>query len=374
MASLRSSRVSSALRPYQVVAVCTLTAIVVLGSTLASLRGSTSFNLFFSDPLRFPHAADAAQPSTLFADRRNFLNALFVKRVWAWTTLAFGAQAVVLRRPWSKLLQRASGEGQPGANDPLVRSILRFIIATVAWVFCTSWFLGPSLVDRTFMLTGGHCRLDVAGTSIRVPAELCRTRAAISYETHPQLFQVEGFNTADFDTSSLKDLLPRLRGGVDMSGHTFLLVLVILFMLEEITPFLPYLFLRLPAAIRPSKALIESLIPRSLWASLDPFHPAPTSSSAPNGRNGSGSRPTSSTSVKDNLLASLSRPHIQAQLTAGGVLMHIGLSLWMLLMTQLYFHTLAEKIAGLVIGVLSWYALPKDEAPSRPPASANKAR
>ncbi|KAE8259827.1 hypothetical protein A4X13_0g757 [Tilletia indica] len=371
MANPRSSQASRALHPYQVAAVGTLALIVVLGSTYASLSGSTSFNLFYSDPIRFPSAATASQPGTLFADRRNLLNALFVKRIWGWTTLAFVAQAVVLRRPWSKLLLRASGSEERSLKDPLARSVLRFVGATTAWIFFTSWFLGPSLVDRTFMYTGGHCRLEIGANGIRVPSELCRTRTAISYQTHPQLFQVDDFKTANIDPSSLKDLFPRLRGGYDMSGHTFLLVLALLFMMEEIVPFVPYLFLRLPASIRPSKALIESLIPRSQWASLDPFHPSGTSARDGNGNGGAGSR---STTTGEGILTTIGRPHIQAQLTAGALLMHMGLSLWMLLMTQLYFHTLAEKVAGLAVGVFSWYMLPKDVAPPRPVASATKVR
>ncbi|KAL9936831.1 hypothetical protein V8E36_004066 [Tilletia maclaganii] len=365
MAATRRAVSQLNFRPYQVLAIGSLAAVVILGSTYASLSGSTRFNLFFSDPIRFPDAVTASKPVTLFADRRNWLNVLFVKKVWGWTTLAFLGQAVVLRRPWSKLLLRAKGTTEPGADDPLVASILRFVIATTAWVFFASWFLGPSIADRTFLLTGGSCHLDIGGkTSIRVPAEFCRARSRVSLESHPQLFQVEGFNLGEHDSSTLKNLAPRFRGGIDMSGHTFLLTLSILFLLEEIMPFVPYLLLRVPTPIRPTKALIEALIPRAQWASFDPFHaqPSPAERGAGNGSSSSSSsaaNPPPLLSV-DGILAALSKKHVQAQLVAGGVLAHIGLSVWMLLMTQLYFHTLGEKLAGLVVGVLSWVALPKD--------------
>ncbi|KAK0535917.1 hypothetical protein OC834_001361 [Tilletia horrida] len=383
----QSSSASGALatvRPYQVLAVSGLATIVLLGSTYAALGGTSSYNLFFSDPLRFPSSAGASQPSTLFADRRNLLNAVFVKKIWAWTTAAFVAQAVVLRRPWSRLLQRASGTDQPGPNDPLVRSILRFIIATVAWVFFTSWFLGPSLADRTFLLTGGECRLEVGSSSIRVPSEICRARTKVSFDSHPQLFQVEGFSLGEHDVSTLKNLSPRFRGGIDMSGHTFLLTLAFMLLLEEIVPFVPYLFLRLPATVRPSKAQIEWLIPRAQWASFDPFNAPSSSRTAPdsssstisstnstaNGNGGGAAAAAGAGQAGTTFLDWLSRPHVQAQLTAGAVLMHMALSVWMLIMTQLFFHTWTEKLAGLVIGVVSWVALPKDLAPLRSQTAA----
>ncbi|KAK0548395.1 hypothetical protein OC861_000554 [Tilletia horrida] len=355
------ARTLASIRPYQIAAVTGLSAVVLLASSYAALSGATSYNLFYSDPFRFPDAVTASKPATVFANRKNLLNALFVKKVWLWTTLAFASQAYLLRRPWSKLLMRVNGNKEPGPYDPLVRSILRYFVATTAWVFFTSWFLGPSLTDRTFLLTGGQCRLEIGDHNIPVPSELCRSRTKVSYESHPHLFHTSGFDLYGKDTKSLTDLAPRFRGGLDMSGHTFLLILSILFLLEEIAPFLPYLLLRLPAPIRPTKALIEGIIPRSQWASLDPFsRPGSSPTQSSNANNAPSTPPASQT-----LAQQLSNPHIQAQIAAGAIFAHIGLSFWMLLMTQLYFHTLSEKVAGLVVGILSWLALPKDLPASR---------
>lgn len=41
------------------------------------------------------------------------------------------------------------------------------------------------------------------------------------------------------------------------------------------------------------------------------------------------------------------------------VLSLAGLWGWMLLLTQVYYHTTQEKLSGLVVGLLAWLVLPK---------------
>lgn len=98
-------------------------------------------------------------------------------------------------------------------------------------------------------------------------------------------------------------------------------------MLEEVSPLIPYL-LPFPSLAR--------LYPRTQWW---PFN---YRGSTTNG------------------IAGLPPPRARGY-TVGLVatLTLAGLWAWMLLQTQIYYHTPAEKISGLVAGVAAWLLLPK---------------
>lgn len=118
------------------------------------------------------------------------------------------------------------------------------------------------------------------------------------------------------------------RGGHDVSGHTFLLILSFLWMLEEISPLVPILFPKLAPLYPPSQR----------WP-FD-FTDARTASIA-------------------------SKAHLPAPKSVGyalglvATLSLAGLWGWMLLLTQVYFHTTWEKLSGLIVGLLAWLVLPK---------------
>lgn len=120
------------------------------------------------------------------------------------------------------------------------------------------------------------------------------------------------------------------RGGHDVSGHTFLLILSFLWMLEEVSPLVPRL---IPA--------LQSLYPPSQrW-------PFPI-------------RARHGASVQVARKTKLPAPGaLGYRLGLAATLGLAGLWAWMLLITQVYYHTTSEKLSGLVAGVLAWLLLPK---------------
>lgn len=118
---------------------------------------------------------------------------------------------------------------------------------------------------------------------------------------------------------------PPGRGGHDVSGHTFILILSSLFLLEDLTPFLSQYF---AAALPPPlSAKLADLIPRSLRSTRNPYA----------GANG------------------------PACLAATSFALGL-ISLWIfcLVNTSLFFHTPLEKFSGAFIALACWKLLPKD--------------
>lgn len=115
------------------------------------------------------------------------------------------------------------------------------------------------------------------------------------------------------------------------SGHTFILSLSILYLLEELSPFVPYL---LP--------VLADFYPRSVWWPSNPFA---SIGAAAVSTGSSASTPLPRNRV--NLLAAIS------------LLALVGLWSFMLLTTQIYFHTAYEKITGLITALGAWLLLPK---------------
>lgn len=187
-----------------------------------------------------------------------------------------------------------------------------------------------------------------------------------------------------------------------MSGHTFLLVLSILWLLEEVTPFLPYLL-----------APLEELYPAKTWWPANPFvafsyaasalglaaprtpPPSDPTFAAPQpqiqisspdlGAITIGSSPSLQTA--DGFDSPAAQAHVgvgagvgtgtgTGVAGAGGgpppelvpvlfspavhsvavalVLALVGIWMWMLLMTQIFFHTAREKLSGLAFGIGAW--------------------
>lgn len=155
------------------------------------------------------------------------------------------------------------------------------------WIFVTQWFFGPPLIDRGFTLTGGACEL---------------VHAAEEGE-------VEMDDTRQFVTGmACKAVGGKWKGGHDISGHVFLLVLGSMFLFEEV----------LNVILRhtgPEERVIVMA---------------------------DGSVKSADTEASITHDASTSQAKwdwgVKAGLSVG------GLSLWMLLMTAAYFHTWFEKV------------------------------
>ncbi|KAF8543916.1 inositol phospholipid synthesis and fat-storage-inducing TM-domain-containing protein [Trichophaea hybrida] len=140
-----------------------------------------------------------ATNESYFSQKGNLFNVVFVKYGWLWTTFAFLVHCTRLRK----------------SSKP--KAALRWGLATVWWILVTQWFLGPPLMDRAFLVTGGTCEMldtegpDAMGMS---KGKLLITSAACKLQGG------------------------KWRGGHDLSGHVFLLTHASLFLWSELLPFL----------------------------------------------------------------------------------------------------------------------------------------
>ncbi|KAG0260751.1 hypothetical protein BG011_001648 [Mortierella polycephala] len=269
-----------------------------------------------------------------FSNKRNILNVLFVKNGWGWTSLVFLIYVAVvfgkafftqqerqgttasqqvnhtrtmnIQKPQEQgTLESSTTNGDstatastsetgvrtrtrsspqqhdehlqsmvgtnmpaPGTNasarvpsDVIIKALVRWGLASLYWWLISQWFFGPGLFDRVFVLTGGSCSVDGHWSQYH-----CRNQGGL------------------------------WSGGVDISGHMFLLTHAWLFLMEELS-----MFLNVPEA----------------WTAL---------------QNRSGAR-----------------------YAVWSVVALCGLWWWMLLMTSVYYHHMAEKLTGLFFGVLFWF-------------------
>ena len=217
-------------------------------------------------------AHDPATAPSYFARKDNLVNIYFVKRGWAWVTLAFA----LLHAYQHTLSSSSSSRSSPRR---LFHAAARYAAATAVWIFVTQWAFGPALVDRTFALSGGLCDL-----SARAAAEEHRTDSAVKAGA----MKVEGIVTG----AGCRAAGGMWTGGHDISGHVFLLILGSAMLVLEAAPYLRHQHLGVKAALGTA-----------------------------------------------------------------------GLSLWMLLMTAVYFHTWFEKLTGLLVAFATLgvvYVLPQE--------------
>ncbi|KAI5294460.1 hypothetical protein KEM52_003978 [Ascosphaera acerosa] len=249
------------------------------------------------------------QPVNYFAKKSNIVNQLFVKIGWFWTTLAFVCMLLVLpafraSRPDSK--QKLSAAA--AARRRLWQACARYALVTASWVITTQWAFGPPLVDRGFTATGGKCTGSF-GTADNVD--------------DPQTALI--FSQAECKLSG-----GTWKGGRDISGHVFMLVLMSAF-----------LYLEWQGA--------------SSLSGLSSCGRAHQEDGEKKNQEGATGATTVSGGGSEE-----ERPHRWMRLTVWGM---VGLSFWMLLMTAIFFHTWGEKIAGLMIAISTIYAvyfLPQD--------------
>lgn len=246
---------------------------LLLGSLFSLLDPSARSAPY--DPVTQSHPA-AAAPS-YFARKGNLFNVLFVKVAWFWVTLAFVPFLA---------LHPSTGPGPgPWALTPRrLRGALRWGLVTLWWGAVTQWFFGPGLVDRGFRVTGGACQW--AGA-------------------------MEGTGGAgEFVTGqACKAVGGQWRGGHDISGHVFILVLGSLFLGLEVLP-----------ALVGAKGLREERMLRGRDGGV-----VRAERQALGEGEGEGTEGEWKTGI-------------------GAPLVVAGLSWWMLLMTAAYFHTWFEKV------------------------------
>ena len=251
--------------------------ILALGS-LTSLLSPLSRSSPYSPELQshVPHLAP-----NYFARKSNVFNLYFVKVAWAWYTAAF--VIFLLAHPRT---------GPPVQNGFMLtrrrlQALARYAAATTWWTVVTQWFFGPPLIDRGFRFSGGRCeiRRDTAG--------------------------VAGVEMGTLVTASSCKMAGGIwKGGHDISGHVFILILGGAFLLLEVWPVLGRRF---------------------AWGGVEEV-----------------AAPKQDDNDDDSAVAEARRDGRAKEGTSAPVWFLVGvagLSWWMLLMTATYFHTWVEKVS-----------------------------
>jgi len=255
---------------------------LLLGIYPSTLLLGSLFSLLEPHARAAPYSAvSQSHPSAVapsyFAQKRNIFNIFFVKIGWFWTTLAF---VMFL------FLHPSTGpSGGLVLNRKRAQGLLRWALVTVWWAALTQWFFGPPLIDRGFRFTGGQC-------------ELLRTeegRAGM------------GDKRELFTAAACKLAGGQWKGGHDISGHVFLLVLGSAFLWMEI----------LPVLVGKETRYVKRR--EGDWITAD--------------RESEGEKQEE----EKEAARGLSVP-----------LVVTGLSWWMLLMTAAYFHTWFEKVSSII--------------------------
>jgi hypothetical protein len=263
---------------------------LLLGSLFSTFRHADRAAAYNSDTQSY----DPLFAPSYFAKKSNILNVYFVKVGWFWITLSFFLmifsdpswgppfQLRLTRRRW--------------------QAALRYICATLIWVFVTQWFFGPAIIDRSFRWTGGQCQI-IYGNS------------------HADKMEREEMSDVRevFTHAACKATGGTWRGGHDISGHVFLLILGSAILWLEF----------LPAVLR-TRGLTDA-------------------------------RPilTSDGSVQNAAVESDEKSDKGRQLGVG-VLLSSGVAIvswWMLLMTATFFHTWFEKLTGSLVAFTAIYLI-----------------
>ncbi|CAK7266537.1 hypothetical protein SEPCBS119000_002081 [Sporothrix epigloea] len=251
-----------------------------------------------------------------FARKDNLLNVFFVKRGWFWITVTIAL--FVGTHPFFT----ASDKQQPTAKNSSLLGrrgsvILRWGLVTGWWILVTQWFFGPALIDRSFRLTGGSCQVLQAAVDDKVAAD----------EDPSQLLLVA-------TASACKHVGGQWRGGHDISGHVFLLVLGTTFLAQEI------------GWVLWRQAASASTVRVADTRSLVMYDGAVKSAEV------EAERATISPDAASSEAATLA-----SRIALRFAAVVVGLCLWMLLMTAIYFHTWFEKLTGLLVSLVGFYSV-----------------
>ncbi|KAI1826248.1 inositol phospholipid synthesis and fat-storage-inducing TM-domain-containing protein [Xylaria intraflava] len=182
-----------------------------------------------------------------------------------------------------------------------LRATTRWALVTGWWILVTQWCFGPPLIDRGFIFTGGKC-------------ETAHEAVSAGTAAGKEFLTAAACRTAGGNWS----------GGHDISGHVFLLVLGSCFLVQEVVW----------VVIRAGVKIMENGDDRAIVMGDGAVKGAGT---------GSGRTPA----VHERHLGAGGK-------FAVGV---VALSLWMLLMTAIYFHTWFEKFTGLLVASVAIYAI-----------------
>lgn len=180
------------------------------------------------------------------------------------------------------------------------RGLLRWALVTLAWILVTQWCFGPPLIDTLFRFTGGQCEL------VRDP----ESRDAMS-------------DTREYLTAATCKIAGGAwKGGHDISGHVFLLILGSMLLWFEILP-----------PVTRAEGLRDG---RRIVMDDGKVRTAAAEAMAEN------AYPVGERDMGVGVKAALAV---------------MGLSWWMLLMTAAFFHTWFEKFTGLLVAWITIWAV-----------------
>lgn len=239
-----------------------------------------------------------------FAKKSNVFNVYFVKVGWAWITLAFALFVFGSRALGS---MRWISDPQQALKKRRLQALARYAVLTGIWYSFTQGFFGAPLIDRGFRFTGGKCEVALSDDPVSQMKQDDMSKAEKA-ATHAACRLIGG----------------QWKGGHDISGHVFLLVMGSAMLWFEV----------LPVLVR--------------WAGFTSARRIVRS----DGRSGSpgGTTYEKGESEEDHGIF-------------GTFALVVGVvSWWMLLMTAAYFHTWFEKFTGLTVAltaIYSTYFLPR---------------
>ncbi|KAL9126670.1 MAG: hypothetical protein Q9217_004314 [Psora testacea] len=231
-----------------------------------------------------------AYAPSYFALKRNLLNAYFVKINWFWVSLAYVAFL---------FLHKVNGPRGLVLTPRRLRGLVRYAIATVWWIGVTQWLFGPPLIDRGFRITGGACEL------------------ASHYEG-------SGGKREFVTSQACKIAGGTWKGGHDISGHVFILVLGSAFLAMEVLP----MFLG-------KRGMRDERVVKRRDGGFERMEIEMSDGGDEIGEGG----------------GILSRIGVWMPIVVA------GLSWWMLLMTAAYFHTWFEKLTGLLVAFFALFVV-----------------
>jgi hypothetical protein len=196
------------------VAAFVLATLAVAHGTYFSLQHSTYLDT--SNPFLTTQSHHLAS-THFFASKRSFLNLIFLKWSWAWSSGAFLVLLVTVQR-----------------TETARRVLLQWVLATIAWASCaTSFFGGPSIFARLATASGAECGLHLGPASfVPIHASFCAAGVPVTRALHPELFPL--VLVGAFEADDQRQFVPRLRRGHDVSGHVFLLTLGVLFLADQL--------------------------------------------------------------------------------------------------------------------------------------------
>ncbi|CAK9441211.1 uncharacterized protein LODBEIA_P50800 [Lodderomyces beijingensis] len=248
-----------------------------------------------------------------YNDKGNFINQFFVKRGWGWTTLVILVFYVahVVPKLYSTTRHtngKSTQEDEPEERNTMVllKGALRYVLVTAWWYLFTQWCFGLPIMDKVFVFTGGVCTLEQA-----TPQEAHRHH---SYHASIARHFIQDLEDSVWKSSSVssyhcRKIKGNWIGGHDPSGHVFLLIHASLYLFLESAPYFNWSSILAALKRKPRKEKLDD----------------------------------------DVVVVVEDKVEVASQLCVVGLI-----SMWwfMLLMTNIYFHSIGEKLVGLVFGYL----------------------